>query len=165
MKDSDARGIVLQRFYDARHEIHSLSLHELTKQVPISFQTLGNICTQLGEHGLIDWEPLKALTGIVGGMGRITASGVDVVEGNTAPPITVTLHDHSISVVGSQNVQIGNANQQTVAIEIGRLAKVIDSMNASDAEKKEAKGIIERITSNPLVVAAFAALFGKTLGG
>lgn len=164
MKDSDARGIVLERFYDARHKVGQLGLDALSTHVTIPPQVLANICEQLGEYDLIHWHPLKAV-GHVGGMGRITAKGVDVIEGNTAPPITVTLHDHSISVIGSQNVQIGNANQQTVAIEIGKLANIIDSMNASDAEKKEAKGIIERITTNPLVVAAFGAVFGKALGG
>lgn len=165
MKDSEARGIVLELFYDARHKVDWLNLHVLKTHVTIPFQVLGNICEQLGQHGLIDWEPLRAMSGIVDGMGRITATGVDVMEGNVAPPISITLHDHSISVVGSQNVQIGNANQQTVAIEIGKLANIIDSMNASDTEKKEAKGILERVTNNPLVVAAFGALFGKAMGG
>jgi hypothetical protein len=58
MKDSDARGIVLERFYDARHKVDYLSLHALSTHVPtISIQTLGNICEQLGQYDLIDWQP------------------------------------------------------------------------------------------------------------
>jgi hypothetical protein len=164
MKDSEARGIVLERFYDARHKIGLLGLDALSTHVTIPPQVLANICAQLGEYGLIDWRPLKAI-GHVGGMGRITARGVDVIEGNTTSPITVTLHDHSISVVGSHNVQIGNANQQTIALEIAKLADVVEGMNVSDADKKEAKGLIEKITNNPLIVAAFGSLFGKAIGG
>lgn len=48
-----------------------------------------------------------------GGMGRITARGIDVVEGNARAPITVTLHHHSVSVSHSSNVQIGDSNTIT----------------------------------------------------
>jgi hypothetical protein len=71
MKDTDARGIVLERFYDARHKVDYLSLHALSTHVPtIPIQTLGNICEQLGQYDLIDWQPLRAMSGIVDGWGE-----------------------------------------------------------------------------------------------
>jgi hypothetical protein len=163
MKDAEARGVVLERFYDARHKVDWLGLKALSTHVMIEYTVLANICRQLAQHHLIEWKPLLGLGEVIDGMGRITAHGIDVVEDTAAPPITVTLHDHSISISGSSNVQIGDANQQTVRVEIGKLARIIDNMNAPEAEKKHAKGLVEKITNNPLVVAAFGTILGKAL--
>jgi hypothetical protein len=40
---------------------------------------------------------------------------------------------------------------------------VIDRMSAAPHKKQEAKSLIEKITSNPLVVAALGTVLGKTL--
>jgi len=165
MKDSEVRGIVLERFYDARHKVEWLSLDALSTHVTVQWTQLANICEQLGQHGLITWKALKELHGTATGMGRITAHGVDVVEETARAPITITLHhDQSIKVSGSTNVQIGNSNTQNVQNQLGELVDIIDKMNAAPREKQEAKSLIEKITSNPLVVAAWGTVLGKTLG-
>jgi hypothetical protein len=164
MKDGELRGIVLERFYAARHQVEWFSFSALMTHVTIERTVLGNICAQLGEHGLIDWRARTSSGTATEGMGKITARGIDVVEGTAIAPITVILHDQSISVSGSSNVQIGNANRQTFKTEMSFLASAVDQMDASEHERKEAKGIIERITTNPLVVAALSQLLGKSLG-
>jgi hypothetical protein len=93
-------------------------------------------------------------------MGKITAHGVDVIEGTARAPITITLHDRRISVSESSNVQIGNSNVQDVKFDIKKLIAAVDHSNASDTEKAEAKSLLEKLASNKLVQAALAALFG-----
>jgi hypothetical protein len=161
MKDGEARGIILQKFYDARHKIDWLSLEALRTHVVMDHVQVPNICVQLSQHGLIDFKPMYAHGGIVTGMGKITASGVDVIEGNSVAPIAITIHDQSISVAGSTHVQIGNANISNVSLDIKKLIAAIDHSTASDGEKADAKSLIEKITNNPLVV----AVLGSVLGG
>jgi hypothetical protein len=162
MKDGELRGIVLEKFYELRNEQPSmldvLSLPEIVSLDP-NVNRLLNICDQLGEHGLIQWRSLNSLSA-VGGMGKITARGVDVVEGTAPAPITVTLHDHRISVSQSSNVQSGDSNTQGVKLRIDKLIAAIDHSEASDAEKTEAKSLLEKITSNPLVQTVLSAVLG-----
>jgi hypothetical protein len=160
MKDSELRGIVLQKFYDVRHKIDWFNLNALSTHIAADFMQLANVCDQLGQHGLIEWKPIKSLAGTIDGQGKITARGVDVIEGTARAPITITLHDQSIKVTGSTNVQIGNSNQQNINTKITSLMNAIDSMNASENEKKEAKSLVEKILTNPLVAAAIGALLG-----
>jgi hypothetical protein len=54
---------------------------------------------------------------------------------------------------GSNNVQWDDPSFQKVKFEVGKLAAAIDRSTASGGEKKEAKLILDRITSNPLLVA------------
>jgi len=88
---------------------------------------------------------------------------VDVIEGTARAPITIVMRDHSISVAGSTNVQIGNANQQNFVNHVASLMSAIDRMEASEPAKKEAKGLIEKISSNPLVIAVITAILGKSI--
>jgi hypothetical protein len=164
MKDSELRGVVLDRFYDARHKVIWLSFSALTTHLTTDQLVLGNICDQLSEHGLIEWRALTSSGQRVEGMGRITARGIDVVEGTAKAPITVVLHhDQSIAVSGSTNVQIGSGHSLRSGLEIGKIVLAIDQSKGSDAEKKEAKGLLEKIASNPLLVGAFNTVFGWSL--
>jgi hypothetical protein len=45
------RGIVLERFYDARNKVSWLGLKALSTHVVLDPIHLANICRQLGEHG------------------------------------------------------------------------------------------------------------------
>jgi hypothetical protein len=161
MKDGEARGLVLARFYDARHKIDWLSLEALRTHLVMDQTQMANVCEQLSQHGLIVFEALRGDGGIVAGMGRITASGVDVIEGNLRSPIAITFHDQSVTVTGSSHVQIGNSNVSTTNVDIGKLIAAIDRSTASDGEKTEAKSLIEKITSNPLVVAVLGSVLGS----
>ncbi|MGB6324414.1 MAG: hypothetical protein WBG11_01200, partial [Methylocella sp.] len=151
MTDGELRGIILEKFYELRHQKNSLGLSDIVS-IDCGEQTrIGNICDQLGQHGLIEWRTLSSGHDLIDGRGKITANGVDVVEGTASAPITVTLHDQRISVSSSTNVQIGNSNTQSVTLNVGKLIAAVDHSNASEAEKKEAKSLLERIAGNQLV--------------
>jgi hypothetical protein len=162
VKDGDLRGIVLEKFYEVRNQqpsmVNPLTLPGLDAIEPDQNRLL-NICDQLGEYGLIHWKSLAGLT-TVGGMGKISASGVDVVEGTATAPITITLHDHSISVSQSSNVQIGDSNTQGMKVRIDKLIAAVDHSQASATEKAEAKSLLEKLASNPLVKAVLGAVLG-----
>jgi hypothetical protein len=96
--------------------------------------------------------------------GRITASGIDVIEGSTRAPISIILHDHSVRVSGSANVQIGNSNTQTVQYEIQRILTKIEQSNAPPSEKQEAKSHLERLSNNALLVSLLGGLLGGGVG-
>src|ERR1700716_2042822 len=94
----ELRGIVLEKFYELRHQKHFLELSDIASIDCGEQARIGNLCDQLGQHGLIEWKPLYGRHGLIDGNGRITATGVDVVEGTASAPITVTLHDERISI-------------------------------------------------------------------
>jgi hypothetical protein len=166
MTDGEMRGVVLQKLYEKRHEGGgwvAVPFDDLLNQRERTI--LDHICDQLGQHGLIKWKPLGSGHG---GMAKITAAGVDVIEGTARPPITITLHDHSVSVTGSNNQvgshnsqTTGSHNSQTTTIDVGKIITAIDNATASDAEKKEAKGLLEKITSNRLLVAILGSVLGS----
>jgi hypothetical protein len=97
---------------------------------------------------------------VIGGIGEITARGVDVIEGTAHSPIAITLYDHSVSVHESSHVQIGNSNTQNVTVHIGKLIAAVDHSNASEAEKKEAKSLLQKLAENPLVQSVWGYVFG-----
>ena len=151
MTDGQLRGLVLQKLYDRRHQADFVDLSEIANVEPTNPNRIANICDQLGQHGLIQWTAYQGLEGVIAGMGKISANGVDVIEGTRQSPITVTLHDHRISVASSSHVQIGNANVQGKDIDIGKLVTAVDHSSASEAEKTEAKSILGKIAASPLV--------------
>ena len=128
MKDGDLRGIVLEKFYEIRNDSDLVNVAELPEIVSLEPNVIRrvNICEQLGQYGLIKWVSANSTTS-VGGFGKITARGVDVVEGTARAPITVTLHDHRISVSQSSNVQIGDSNTitQTTGIPPDELTRFV----------------------------------------
>jgi hypothetical protein len=165
MRDTERRGIVLERFYGARHKVDWREFDALQTPVTMGPTELANICKQLGQHGLIEWESVDTLTGNIPMRARITAGGIDVIEGTARAPISITLHDHSVRVTGSTNVQIGNANSQTVQVEIQKILTKIDhSAAAPPPEKQEAKSLLERLSNNALLVSLIGGLFGTGVG-
>jgi hypothetical protein len=162
MMDSELRGIVLKRFYDRRIE-NSDSLIVLTEadfQGRFSFQELQRTCQQLDEKQLIDkWRPNMRGVGPQVGVGRITAYGIDVVEGTAKPPLSVTLDQSShISVTSSQNVQIGNHNVQQFKGYIEQIIHAIDNYPSDEKQKAEAKSLLKKFLEHPLVTAIAGSL-------
>jgi hypothetical protein len=161
MTDSELRGIILQKFYEERHHLTALQLSDVIAIDPNeSAMRLANICEQLDEHRLLEWQSMKSQVDVQGGIGRITARGVDVIEGTVSPPISITLHDHSISIRSSSNVQVGSSNTQNINIQIDRLIAAVDHSTASDQEKAEAKSLLRAIAENPLVQSVLGLLLG-----
>ena len=165
MTDNQLRGLVLQKYYNRRREGLFQWKSEDFQDVPEDFDgvDLFRVCDQLGEHNLIEWKSAQGPRGeTIGGFGRISAFGVDVVEGHAKPPISITLHQsRHISVHSSSNVQIGNANVQDVSIEIEKVIAAIDSSPASESEKTEAKSLLKKFLEHPLVTSIAGGLAGN----
>lgn len=107
MKDADRRAIILSKLYDERHVRSWISVPFDTTKSTEEQIIETNICDQLSQYGLIEW---KGLVGSPVGMAKITARGVDVVEGSSKAPIAINIDARRISVSGSANVQIGDGN-------------------------------------------------------
>ena len=59
------------------------------------------------KKGLVE-RPIQSLNGL--GNARITAHGIDVVQGKTSPPLSILLHAR----ITAQDVQVGEDNIQNV---------------------------------------------------
>ena len=150
MKDTEIRGLLLQKYYEIRRQDYSLPSPEAFGG-DLSKEDILYVSDQLGQHGLIEWKPLKAdVGGLVGGMGRITAYGIDVVENTATAPIAIQFSQPNINISGS-NVAIGDSNTQTLNIQFDKIVQAIDHSSASDAEKKEAKSLLTKFLEHPLV--------------
>jgi len=161
MKDNEIRGILLKKYYEKRRDglfqwqtedFEGMVLGKDFDEVDIF-----RACDQLADHGLIEWHPVKAHGHSIHGTGKISAFGVDVVEGHSTPPISINF-DSSISVHGSSNVQIGNSNIQDVSLEIQKLIIAIDNANGTEAEKTEAKSLLKQLLEHPLLVSIVGGL-------
>ena len=162
MKDSELRGIVLRKFYERRRENREISLQaEDFKDVKqdLDWPDIFRACDQLAEHGLIHWEPLRGNRGQTRtGVGRITAFGADVIEGNATSTIAVhvdnrtyAFHESHHNIIGDKNVQIGD-------VTVGDIVNKIDSAPVSAKDKKEARGIIARAFEQPAVANILAGI-------
>lgn len=159
MKDNELRGKVLQTYYDLRHLGYFQWINEDVPQDkwPVqSIDELTRICGQLAEKNLIEW---KARTR--GGQGKITALGVDVIEGVANPPISITLdRSHTVSIHNSQNVQVGDHNNIEALVQVGKINKAIDISSFSPQQKAEAKSLLGRFLEHPVIAAIIGGLAG-----
>ena len=158
MTDNEMRGVVLQKFYELRRQ-GNITPEPSDFDPPIPSEDLFHICEQLGDHGLLDWQPLRGL-GVDSGMGRITALGVDVVETKgSSSPIGITFtHTQHISINHSQAVQIGSGNIQSFSIVVDNFITQLEQANASEEEKKEAKARLKAFLEHPLVTSVLGGL-------
>jgi hypothetical protein len=117
-------------------------------------------------QNLAQWNPARGLArSYLAFMTRITAFGVDVIEGVSKPPIEISI-DSSINVHGSQNVQIGGqGNVQSLTMDIEKMNSFVDSSGASVVEKEEAKSLLRKLSENKLVQMAIGALIKAKTGG
>jgi hypothetical protein len=154
MKDSDARGLVLNRLYELRDLKPNLDKSDFA-DLGLEIQKVGSLLDQLNQKGLVAWHPAKGMGGsYIAFMARISAEGVDVIEGNVSPPLSIT-YDQRVTVQSSQGVQIGGqGNVLTLNMDVDRLNSFIDSADASVKEKEEAKSLLKKLVENPLVKAA-----------
>jgi hypothetical protein len=97
--------------------------------------------------------------GMPEGMGKITANGVDVIEGNVTAPIAISI-DKLISISGSMGVQIGERNVQDIRLDAETITASIDQSGATVHEKEEAKSLWGRVLTNPLL----AKIVGVAIG-
>lgn len=164
MNDKELRGIVLKRFYERRRE-NDRSLIVLTENdfdETIGRNEVISICGQLAEKGLIDsWQKNMQGGGPQYGHGRISAFGVDVIEGSATSPMAITIdQSRHITVSASQNVQIGDSNSMELAYVFNQLSQAIEESNGSETEKREAQSRLKAFLSHPLVAAIVGGLTG-----
>lgn len=86
MKDNEARGIVLQRLYDIRHDVDMAQpqhFEAFEKTLPAN--VIANVLSQLADKGMIQFKPHKLTSsGVIDFFqARISALGVDVIEGTS----------------------------------------------------------------------------------
>ena len=167
MRDNELRGLILQKYYDKRRDGFFQWTAEDFKDLPdtIKFDAveLFRVCDQLGEHGLIEWQGLYDGKGqTIGGWGKISALGVDVIEGHAKSPISITIDQSQYVIVQkSSNVQIGDANIQDVSIQIDKLISAIEQSKASEREKAEAKSLLKKFLEHPLVTSILGGLASR----
>lgn len=160
MKDTQLRGIILQRYYERRREGWFLPKPE-DLGVEVSEQDILEVCDQLGEHSLLEWKVRKDHGVVRAGMGKITAFGVDVVEGEAVADIKVEfVQNKTINISGSSNIVVGDNNTQNISHHISGLASIIDAANATSEQKDEAKGMLRKFLEHPLVAAVTGGAVG-----
>jgi hypothetical protein len=157
MTDGGMRAVALQKFYELRHTHEVVQLSDVVGLAPAPTEQIANICDQLAEHGLIKWTGVRGGFGYTTGMGKITAYGVDVIEGNAQADIKLVFHDESISIRDSSHVQVGDRNIQVEGLEIGKLLAAVDRSTASDGEKSDAKSLLTRLLDSKLALAILTA--------
>src|SRR5437879_5189961 len=69
-------------------------------RLPVPHSATESILRQLVKKGLVE-RPIQSLNGL--GNARITAYGIDVVQGTTRPPLSILLHQR----ITVQDVQVG----------------------------------------------------------
>jgi hypothetical protein len=157
VKDADRRALILRKFYDERHIRSWVSMPVDPGASPEDKLIVFNICKQLAEHGLLEWNPVMGSG--PNGMGHITASGVDVIEGNAQPPIAISIDNRSYSISHSVGVQIGDGNVQG-DVRVKMILDAVDRASATPAQKEEAKSLLAKIVENQTLWSVIAGMIG-----
>jgi hypothetical protein len=63
MKDSEMRALTLAKFYELRHTQAIVQLKEIVALDPTAHFQIANVCDQLAEHSLIEWNPIRSPVG------------------------------------------------------------------------------------------------------
>lgn len=160
MKDTQLRGILLQIFYERRREQWFLPKVE-DLRVSVTERDILQVCDQLAQHGMLEWKVLKSHGVVNTGMGKINAFGIDVVEREAIPDIKVEfVQNRTINITGSTNVVVGDNNSQAVTQNVRDLLLILDSSNASEEQKNEARSLLRKFLEHPLVVAVAGGAVG-----
>lgn len=69
----------------------------------------------------------------------------------------------TINIRNSQGIRIGDHNIQHIANSLSGLVEMIESADAKPDEKKEAKGLLRKFLSNPLVAAVLGGATSNLL--
>lgn len=164
MQDKELRGLVLQRLYDIRHTKDVANPSDFA-DLGLEQNVLGNILEQLAQEALVDWKPLRGgMRTYLAFMAHITVHGSQVIEGVEQSNLEIKI-DKSINVHGSTNVQIGQGNIQTINLDAEKIVANINSANASNTEKEEAKSLLKKLMDNPLLKGALELWARSHTGG
>jgi len=153
MTDNELRGRLLEKYYQRRKE-------RLIGLVPSDFdgqldqQEIQNTAGQLADHGLIHWRPNQGVGGIGGGMGTITAAGVDVVENRKSAPIEIQWSaERGRLASGSVAAGPATAGSLNIGIDvaIARLVQAIADSDAGAEHKRAATLLLRAFQEHPLM--------------
>lgn len=161
MKDTELRGIVLQKFYDNRR-IDFFRPEPKHFEPTLDGVDIFRICEQLKDHQLLNLTVYRPIDGVGTVIGRISAHGVDVIEGEATPEIKVHFVQHNTTnnISSSTGVIVGDNNQQNVTQHVEGLIRAIEASDGTPEEKAEAKSRLKSFLEHPLL----AAVVGGALG-
>jgi hypothetical protein len=158
MRDDELRGAILQRFYDYRHR-GILQLADILAAVhPAEPLLVARVSEQLAQAGLIEWKTSRSMAA-VGGIGRITSVGVDVIEGHREPAIRLALHDRGVPGGASAPTPTAKGPSATKSDQVDKALAAIDMNGSPPAEKAAAKVLIRQLAADRLAWSALAVLF------
>lgn len=159
MKDTELRGIVLQAFYENRRT--NGFMPKPTDFTPeLDMVDVLRISEQLNDHQLLDVKIQRTYDEGGHVYGRISAHGVDVVEGEATPEIKVHfVQNHTVNISGSTNVVVGDYNQQNVTQHLEGLVRAIEASGGTPAEKDDAKSRLKSFLEHPLLAAVVGGAF------
>ena len=132
MRDSELLGVILEALYN-QHRKDLVNLDQELGGLPVPHGSTESILRQLVKKGLVE-RPIQSLNGL--GNARITAYGIDVVEGTTSPPVSIVLHQRTV-----QYVQVGEGNQN---VSDTTLDVPMDHSEASHDKPKSSFGWISK---------------------
>jgi hypothetical protein len=143
MRDSEVRGLILEALYNQRRK-DLVNLDDEVRRPPLPHGASESILRQLVKKGLVE-RPIQPLNGL--GNARITAYGIDVVQGTTRPPLSILLHQR----ITVQDVQVGVGNIQNFSDTKLDIQNVSDTtldvpIDHSEASHDKPKSSFERIS-------------------
>jgi len=121
MKESEARGLILKRLYDARDTTRSVSFStfadlKINRITLVNRFTLAKLLQQLADQDFISWNYIRTRTGDVDGVAHIKAKGVHAVEYPETADSSIVF-ERSVSARDLRDMQVGDFNVQGVTID------------------------------------------------
>lgn len=160
MRDDELGGAVLQRFYDYRHR-GVMQLPDIVVAAPSAEPLLvASVSERLAQAGLIEWKTSKSMAA-VGGIGRITARGVDVVEGHREPPMRLVLRDRGAVGGAAPAARAPEVTGVAAPARVEQALAAIDRTTSPPGDKTAAKKLILQLAANALAWSALGTLFGS----
>jgi hypothetical protein len=158
MIDAELRGMVLQDFYSRRNTIAPVHVSEILILLNGNDENrITGICRELYLYNLIDWQEQDRAPS---SFGSITPDGVNVFEGNLCAPINMILPANNVTDV----LALASSSGPTApALEVNKLLVDIDLSDSSPLEKVEAKSLLIRVASNPLLQTVLAAACSRSV--
>lgn len=168
MTDNELRGRLLKWYYEKRREGGVRPTPKDFDEI-IDDLDITRVSRQLYEHNLIvaSYTPPGRDSSPFGNLhqARISADGIDVIEGEAKAPIAVRIDNRRIenkqtfNIDRSTGIQVGDYNSQEVVGALEQIVSRINGIDASEAERKEAKSRLESFLKHPLV----NTVLGETL--
>ena len=149
MTDTELRSKLLAHLYESRSN-DFVMIGGNARNDPAQREEI-RIAEQLHEYNLIKFNLLNRN---IGGTAKITARGVDVMEGNIPSPVAIHVNkNQTININGSSGFQVGDYNSQSITVGIEALLQQIDASSTTVEEKAEAKSLLRKLLEHPLVSA------------